>query len=68
MNEWISVKERLPDKKQECLVTFHPCYWDSVREDQTYVGLDTFRGKESWAKHKYQRITHWMPLPEPAKD
>lgn len=63
MSEWISVKDRLPEQKGEYLVTYHPCYWDHVHEE-IRVGLDTFRGKSSWAKKKYQRVTHWMPLPE----
>lgn len=64
--EWISVEERLPDKAGEYLVVYHPCYWDNVYEE-VRVGLDTFRGKTSWAKRKFQRVTHWMPLPEPPK-
>lgn len=67
MGEWISVNERTPEEKGEYLVAFHPCYWASVHEDQWCVGLDSFRGKASWAKHKYQLVTHWQPLPSPPK-
>lgn len=63
-NGWIPVEERLPDQKGEYLVTYHPCYWDNVEKD-VKVGLDTFRGKNSWAKKKYQRVIAWQPLPEP---
>ena len=66
-SEWISVKERLPEKPGECLVTYHPCYWDNV-QPEIRVGIDSFRGKTAWAKKKYQRVTHWMPLPEPPKE
>lgn len=68
MNEnWISVNERLPEEKGEYLVTYHPCYWDRVSEE-TCVGLDSFRGKTSWAKHKFQKVTAWMSKPEPYEE
>jgi hypothetical protein len=63
MGDWISIEERLPEKKGLYLVAYHPCYWDCV-EQELCVGIDTFRGKSTWAKKKYQRVTHWMPLPE----
>lgn len=68
MTEWISVKERLPEKAGEYLVAYHPCYWDDVDTTHHEVGIDTFRGKSSWAKKKFQRVTHWMPKPEPPKE
>lgn len=61
---WIPVEERLPDQKGEYLITYHPCYWDDVEKD-VKVGLDTFRGKNSWVKKKYQRVIAGQPLPEP---
>lgn len=65
--EWISVVERLPDSKGEYLVSYHPCYWDNVHFDTVCVGFDSFLGKTSWSKRKYQRVIAWMPLPEPYK-
>lgn len=65
--KWIPVTERLPETPGEYMVAYHPCYWDRVN-DEIKVGLDSFRGKTSWAKKKYQRVTHWMPLPEPPKE
>lgn len=64
---WISVDDRLPDEKGEYLVAYHPCGHISVYWDKTEVGLDSFRGKTAWAKNKFQRVTHWMPKPEPPK-
>lgn len=63
---WVSVKDRLPDRKGEYLVAYHPCYWDKVKEE-TVVGYDSYRGGARWARNKYQRVTHWMPMPEPPK-
>ncbi len=61
---WISVSERLPEEKGEYYVTYHPCYWDNVY-DEVCVGLDTFRGKTSWAQKKYQRVIAWKPKDAP---
>ena len=66
-NEWVSVEERLPDTAGEFLVVYHPCYGDKVTSE-IRVGIDSFRGKTAWAKRKYQRVTHWMPLPESPKE
>lgn len=66
MIEWISVNDRLPNEKGDYLVTYHPCHWDNVSEE-VCVGIDNFRGKTAWAGNKYKRVTHWAPLPEPAK-
>lgn len=62
--EWIPCSDRLPEEKGEYLVTYHPCYWDSV-SDEVKVGMDTFRGKTTWAKKKYQRVIAWMPMSSP---
>lgn len=64
VNDWIPVEERLPDKKGLYLVSYHPCHWDNVW-DEIRVGIDTFMGKTSWAKRKYQRVIAWTPLPKP---
>lgn len=59
--EWVSVEDRQPRWPGEYIVKYHPCYWDSVWLNETHIGMDSFRGKTTWAKHKYQRVTHWMP-------
>lgn len=64
---WVSVDDRLPDSVGEFIVAYHPCYHAAVDENKTLVGMDSFRGKTAWAKRKYQRVTHWMPKPEPPK-
>ena len=64
--KWIPVSEALPKEKGEYLVSYHPCHWSTVSE-KVVVGMDTFRGKTTWAKRKYQKVIAWMPLPEPWK-
>ena len=61
---WIPCSERLPEEKGEYYVTYHPCYWNNVY-DEVCVGLDTFRGKTSWAQNKYQRVIAWKPKDAP---
>ena len=63
--EWISIEDELPKEAGEYLVTYHPCCWGNVREDVIIVGVDSFRGKTTWAKNKYQKVIAWMPKPEP---
>lgn len=59
--EWVSVEDRQPRWPGEYIVKYHPCRWDRVWLNETHIGMDSFRGKTTWAKHKYQRVTHWMP-------
>ena len=64
---WHRVDEP-PKKAGEYIVAYHPCWWDDVKTQVTKVGIDSFRGKASWAKRKTQRVTHWMEKPEPPKE
>jgi hypothetical protein len=64
---WHRVEEP-PEEAGEYIVAYHPCWWDDVKTQVTKVGIDSFRGKASWAKRKTQRVTHWMEKPEPPKE
>lgn len=70
VNQWISVKDRLPDESCECLgivggevteVSYSPkskgliCVWSMCDADGSKPLSD-------------DAVTHWMPLPEPPKD
>lgn len=57
MNEWISVKDRLPEPWVEVLV-YRGADWPVVSCE-----VDTNR---NWLH--FFNITHWMPLPEPPKE
>ena len=68
INQWHRVEEELPKEAGEYIVAYHPCWWNDVKTSVTEIGIDTFRGKTSWAKRKFQRVTHWMEKPEPPKE
>lgn len=65
MNEWISVKDRLPEKDVEVLVYTRNRFVSTLdHEDIDYL-------EENGKFHRYngnQYISHWMPLPEPPKE
>ena len=65
---WHRVEDELPKESGEYIVAYHPCWWNDVKTSVTEIGIDTFRGKTSWAKRKFQRVTHWMEKPEPPKE
>ena len=60
IQEWISVKDRLPEDQEEVLVCTRSK--NGVRNiDKGYMAIDRFihRGRAE--------VTHWMPLPQPPK-
>jgi len=61
MNEWISVKDKLPEGRQEVLVFVrHPkesYIWCDIYLPDAEPGFILSLGSE--------RVAHWMPLPEP---
>lgn len=59
MGEWISVKDRLPDKQDRYLVVF------SNIEPYYCIGFSSFFPETMEFNHT--NITHWMPLPEMPK-
>lgn len=63
MMEWISVEDELPKEAGEYLVTVYPTWVGNPRE-HIFVGLDSFRGKTSWAKKENQKVIAWMPKPK----
>ena len=62
IQEWISVSERLPEKRETVLVC-------DVREN--YMNAWEYLGRDEWlwdsSIWRTEAITHWMPLPEPPK-
>lgn len=61
--EWISVKDRLPDKKCEAYL----CSLDScLFPGSQYISIRTFCDDGKWEANG--TVTHWMPLPELPKE
>lgn len=62
---WISVKERLPKSREWVLIS-------DARDG--FVGMAFFMADKGgrWESEMYSlsadEITHWMPLPDPAKE
>lgn len=64
MNEWISVKERLPDHREEVLV-FSPQY-----KEYMMGHVFEWEGTVACEFEEYMliKVTHWMPLPKPPRE
>ena len=65
MNEWVSVKDRLPESGKRYLVQIiEPNFQAKV--------IDIFRYESGVWKYEgipiHADVTHWMPLPEPPKE
>lgn len=58
MNEWISVKDRLPDKAVNVL-TYSP---------NCGIGIDFYVLKNKEWFSGFNHYTHWTPLPKPPKE
>lgn len=74
MSEWISVKDRLPEKSQEVIVFCRtPGLNDFVNtvyysaKFQEFNWCD-FMGDPPKSEKGYRDVTHWMPLPEPPEE
>jgi hypothetical protein len=54
MNEWISVKDRLPEKGKDVLCVDHRGAFIGCFSDGIWYDVDSCNVP----------VTHWMPLPE----
>ena len=72
MSEWISVKERLPDKFDYVL-----CYCETTTGEGNEFMFGAHHNDTWWLKtcrtyatleQPQMRVMYWMPLPEPPKD
>ena len=62
--EWISVKDRLPEEKVNCIVYYQHAYRDN--DGYWAIGFCFYDGEKFRIDLLY-KVTHWMPLPEPPK-
>ena len=64
VQEWVSVEERLPEEKVNCIVHYKHAYCDN--DDYWAIGICFYDGEKFQLNSAY-KVTHWMPLPEPPK-
>ena len=64
VQEWVSVKERLPQEKVNCIVHYKHAYCDN--DDYWAIGMCFYDGEKFRVDPAY-KVTHWMPLPQPPK-
>lgn len=60
-NTWIPCSERLPERPGDYLVCTKNEYYGTKNVAKRYFNGDGWSGR-------WTNITHWMPLPEPAKE
>lgn len=65
VQEWIPVKDRLPEEKVDCIVHYKHAYCDN--DDYWAIGICFYDGEKFLFDPAY-KVTHWMPLPEPPKE
>ena len=64
VQEWISVKDRLPEKNVNCIVHYRHAYCDN--DGYFAIGFCYHDGEKFQFDPAY-KVTHWMPLPKPPK-
>ena len=64
VQEWISVKDRLPEEKVNCIVHYKHAYCDN--DDYWAIGFCYFDGEKFKFDPAY-KVTHWMPIPHQPK-
>ena len=62
VQEWVSVKERLPQEKVNCIVHYKHAYCDN--DDYWAIGMCFYDGEKFQFGPAY-KVTHWMPRPQP---
>ena len=65
VQEWISVDDRLPEEKVNCIVHYKHAYCDN--DDYWAIGMCFYDGEKFQLAPAY-KVTHWMPMPEPPKE
>lgn len=67
-SQWISVKDRLPERSGDVLVCHDEYYIMSVLSyswrHKAFNAFDSLPTSEN----RIESVTHWMPLPEPPKE
>ena len=64
VQEWISVDDRLPEEKVNCIVYYKHAYCDN--DDYWAIGICFYDG-EKFQMDLLYKVTHWQYLPQPPK-
>ena len=64
VQEWVPVKERLPQENVDCIVHYKHAYCDN--DDYWAIGMCFYDGEKFQVNPAY-KVTHWMPMPQPPK-
>lgn len=62
VQEWISVDDRLPEEKVNCIVHYKHAYCDN--DDYRAIGICFYDGEKFQIGLAY-KVTHWQYLPQP---
>ena len=61
VQEWISVEDRLPEEKVDCIVHYKHAYCNN--DGYWAIGFCFYDGEKFQFDQAY-KVTHWMPLPD----
>ena len=64
VQEWVSVDDRLPEEKVDCIVHYKHAYCNN--DGYWAIGFCFYDGEKFRIDLAY-KVTHWMPLPQPPK-
>ena len=64
VQEWVSVNDRLPEEKVNCIVHYKHAYCDN--DDYWAIGMCFYDGEKFQMDLSY-KVTHWQYLPQPPK-
>lgn len=64
VQEWVSVEDRFPEEKVNCIVHYKHAYCDN--DGYCAIGFCFYDGEKFQLDQAY-KVTHWMPLPRPPK-
>ena len=64
VQEWISVDDRLPEEKVNCIVHYKHAYCNN--DGYWAIGFCFYDGEKFQLDQAY-KVTHWMPTPQPPK-
>ena len=69
VQEWISVKDRLPEEGEYVLCVLKGFNYGGKIQVCKFVPADKFKDKPYFEhfRNGFPSVTHWMPLPQPPK-